>query len=136
MSSSTTGKNPRYPAEREGMTEVETTPGRGRQGSDPAGDGPATQKVGIPVVVTLVEAPTCHLCDHAKSTLAALAQQYPITVHVLSMGDEPGRTLMQRHRAPMSPLVLLDGEYFSSGRLPGRKLERRLARAGFGETDG
>lgn len=74
------------------MTEFETTPGWGRQGTDPAGDGPTTQKVGIPVVVTLVEAPACHLCDDAKSTLAALAQEYPMTVHVLSIGDEPGRT--------------------------------------------
>jgi hypothetical protein len=33
---------------------------------------------------------------------------------------------MARHRAPMSPLVLLDGTFFSSGRLPRRKLEKLL----------
>jgi hypothetical protein len=36
----------------------------------------------------------------------------------------------------MSPLVLLDGQYFSSGRLPRRKLERRLEKARVGEIDG
>lgn len=118
------------------MTEVETTPGLGRHCSEPALGGPPTHGVGIPVVVTLVEAPACHLCDDAKSTLAILAQSYPITVHVLSIGDHPGRALMQQHRAPMSPLVLLDGAYFSSGRLPRRKLERRLSEARRGETDG
>ena len=85
------------------------------------------------MVVTLVEAPACHLCEDAKSTLAVLAASYPMTVHVMSIGDETGRALMQHHRAPMSPLVLLDGVYFSSGRLPRRKLERRLAKTRRGE---
>jgi glutaredoxin len=86
------------------------------------------------MVVTLVEASACHLCEDAKSALAVLAKSYPMTVHVVPMGEEPGRTLMQHHRAPMSPLVLLDGQYFSSGRLPRRKLERRLAKVQRGET--
>lgn len=118
------------------MIEAEATPTRRRQGVDPACGGPPTQGAGIPVVVTLVDAPACHLCDDAKSALAILAQSYPMTVHVVSIGDEPGRELMQQHRAPMSPLVLLDGQYFSSGRLPRRKLERRLAKARGGESDG
>jgi len=84
--------------------------------------------------VTLVEAPACHLCEDAKSVLAGLAQSYPITIHVVSIVGEPGRALMHGHRAPMSPLVLLDGEYFSSGRLPRRKLEKRLAKAAEGKT--
>ena len=88
------------------------------------------------MVVTLVEAPACHLCEDAKSTLASLAQSYPLTIHVVSMTDEPGRTLMQAHRAPMSPLVLLDGAYFSSGRLPRRKLEKRLATTQGGSGNG
>lgn len=116
------------------MTQVGTTPDRGMSGADPNG-GPPTQKVGVPVVVTLVEAPACHLCDQAKSVLAVLAQSYPITVDVLSIGDEPGRALMDSHRAPMSPLVLLDGKYFSSGRLPRRKLERRLAESRHRKTN-
>ena len=118
------------------MTEVETTPAWGRQGPDPACDGPRTQGVGVPVEVTVVEAPACHLCEDAKSTLAVLAQSHAMTVHVVSIDGEPGRTLMQQHRAPMSPLVLLDGAYFSSGRLPRRKLERRLAKDRLGASDG
>jgi hypothetical protein len=116
------------------MTSVETTPATGRPDQDCG--GPAAQGVGVPVVVTLVEAPACHLCDDAKSTLAVLAQSYPMTIHVLSIGSVQGGALMARHRAPMSPLVLLDGQYFSSGRLPRRKLERRLEKAPGGESDG
>jgi hypothetical protein len=84
----------------------------------------------------LVEAPACHLCADAKSTLAVLGQRYPMTIQVLSIGSVDGGALMARHRAPMSPLVLLDGQYFSSGRLPRRKLERRLEKARVGEIDG
>lgn len=117
------------------MTPVDTTPATGSQDHPDCG-GPAAKGVAVPVVVTLVEAPACHLCDHAKSTLAVLAQSYPMTIYVLSIGSMQGGALMARHRAPMSPLVLLDGQYFSSGRLPRRKLERRLEKARAGETDG
>ena len=116
------------------MSRVETTPLMGSQGPERGSHGPAAQAVGIPIVVTLVEAPACHLCEDAKSALAALARSYPMTVHVVSIGDKSGRALMDHHRAPMSPLVLLDGQYFSSGRLPRRKLERRLGKLQRGET--
>ena len=119
-------------ADGQGMTSVETTPATGTQ--DPDRDGPPNDEVGARVVITVVEAPACHLCDDAKSVLAVLAQSFPMTVHVLSIGDRPGRALMDQHRAPMSPLVLLDGQYFSSGSLPRRKLERRLAKLQAGET--
>ncbi|MEO6145062.1 MAG: glutaredoxin [Dermatophilaceae bacterium] len=118
------------------MNRAELTRAWGKQIPDPGGSGNPTQTVGIPVVVTLVEAPACHLCEDAKSALAVLARSYPLTVRVLSIGEEHGRELMQQHRAPMSPLVLLDGQYFSSGRLPRRKLEKRLAKAKGGEVDG
>jgi len=85
-------------------------------------------------VITLVEAAACHLCEDAKSTLAVLARSYPLAVHVVSIEDKVGRELMQAHRAPMSPLVLLDGQYFSSGRLPRRKLEKHLKNVQQGET--
>ena len=117
-----------------GMTRAQTRPGWGRPGTDPTGGAPSTDRFGVPVVVTVVEAPACHLCEDAKSTLAVLAQSYPLRVNVVSMTDEPGRALMQTHRAPMSPLVLLDGVYFSSGRLPRRMLERRLEKARDGVT--
>jgi hypothetical protein len=121
-------------ADGEDMTSVETTPAMGRPDQDCG--GPAAQGRGAPVVVTLVEAPACHLCDNAKSTLAVLAQSYPLTIKVLSIGSVQGGALMARHRAPMSPLVLLDGQYFSSGRLPRRKLERQLEKARRGESYG
>jgi hypothetical protein len=104
--------------------------------NDPDWGGSPTRGAGVPVAVTLVEAPACHLCSDAKSTLAVLAQTYPMTIQVLSIGSAHGGALMAQHRAPMSPLVLLDGQCFSSGRLPRRKLERRLEEARVGQTDG
>jgi hypothetical protein len=121
------------------MTRVQTIPGGHRPGIDPSGGGPGTQRVGVPVVtvvVTVVEAPACHLCEDAKSALAVLAGSYPLKVNVVSITEAAGLALMQQHRAPMSPLVLLDGAYFSSGRLPRRKLEKRLAKAHGGVSNG
>jgi len=116
------------------MTRVEATPAT--RNKDPEWGDSRTRGAGVPVAVTLVEAPACHLCVDAKSTLAVLAHRYPMTIQVLSIGSVDGGVLMARHRAPMSPLVLLDGLYFSSGRLPRRKLERWLEKARVGEIDG
>ena len=116
------------------MTRVEATPATGNK--DPEWGDSQTRGAGVPVAVTLVEAPACHLCADAISTLEGLAHRYPMTIQVLSIGSVQGGALMARHRAPMSPLVLLDGQYFSSGRLPRRKLERRLEKARAGEIDG
>lgn len=111
------------------MSEVETTPARGRQGLGAVGGSAGSHGAAVPVLVTLVEAPACHLCEDAKTVLATLALSYPLNIQVVSIEAKPGRALMDHHRAPMSPLVLLDGQYFSSGRLPRRKLEKRLAKA-------
>ncbi|MEO8519005.1 MAG: glutaredoxin [Dermatophilaceae bacterium] len=116
------------------MTQVDGSRVPGTQ--DPDREGPALEAGIPPVAITVVEAPACHLCEDAKSALAVLAQSYPMTVQVLSIDDRPGRALMDQHRAPMSPLVLLDGEYFSSGRLPRRKLEKRLSKELRGGTHG
>lgn len=58
--------------------------------------------------------------------LSGLATSYPLVVGTIDIGTPMGLFLMQKHRASMSPLVLLDGEFFSCGRLPRRKLTKRL----------
>ena len=97
-----------------------------------------------PVQITVVESTACHFCDDAHRVLATLATSYPLSIDTVDVRSETGQALMARHRAPMSPLVLLDGAVFSSGRLPRRKLEKTLvgrfgradmaARAGAGES--
>lgn len=83
-----------------------------------------------PVQITVVESPACHFCADAHHALAALATNYAIRVETIDMRSEIGRALIAQHRAPMSPLVLLDGKFFSSGRLPRRKLEKTLSGRG------
>ncbi|HEX6514199.1 MAG TPA: glutaredoxin [Nocardioidaceae bacterium] len=80
-----------------------------------------------PARITVVESEACHLCDDAHLALAALAASYPLAVEAVDVRSEIGQRLMQVHRASMSPLVLLDGEFFSHGRLPRRKLAKLLA---------
>ncbi len=80
-----------------------------------------------PVQITVVESEACHFCADAHQALAALALLFPMRVASVDVRSEPGLVLMARHRAPMSPLVLVDGAFFSSGRLPRRKLEKALA---------
>jgi hypothetical protein len=74
-----------------------------------------------PVRITVVDSEACHFCEDAHRALTALAANYPLAVDTVAVRSEAGQALMARHRAPMSPLVLLEGTFFSSGRLPRRK---------------
>ena len=76
--------------------------------------------------VTVVESEACHFCDDARRVLIDLAAAYPLTIETVDVRTPAGTNLMQEHRASMSPLVLVDGVFFSHGRLPRRKLLKLL----------
>jgi hypothetical protein len=78
--------------------------------------------------VTLVEAPACHLCDDARAVLEELSVEYPLSMRVLDINSAEGLALVAAHRPAMNPLILVDGEFFSAGRLPRGKLLKRLRR--------
>ncbi len=77
-------------------------------------------------VITVVHAEGCHFCDDARAVLAGLGREYPLRVELVDAASPAGAELVRAHRAPMFPLVLVDGEFFSYGRLPVRKLRRLL----------
>jgi glutaredoxin len=79
-----------------------------------------------PARITVVESEACHFCDDAKRALSELAARYPLAVETVDVRSETGQRLMRVHRASMSPLVLVDGDFFSHGRLPRRKLVKLL----------
>lgn len=76
------------------------------------------------VVVTVVGASGCHLCQDADAVLAGLGAV--VDVEHVDAASERGRALLAAHRAALLPLVLVDDAWFSAGRLPRRKLERLL----------
>ncbi|GGC07304.1 glutaredoxin [Cellulomonas carbonis] len=80
-----------------------------------------------PPVVTVVQSPACHFCHDAEQALADLAREVPLSIRLVDVGTDEGRALVAEHRPAMNPLVLLDGDFFSSGRLPRRKLAKALA---------
>jgi glutaredoxin len=79
-----------------------------------------------PARITVVESEACHFCEDAQRALSELAARYPLSVETVDVRSETGQRLMQVHRASMSPLVLVDGDFFSHGRLPRRKLVKLL----------
>jgi len=80
--------------------------------------------------VTLVHSPACHFCDDAEEALHELSADYLIDLWVVSIDSALGATLVAVHRPAMNPLVLVDGAFFSSGRLPRKKLIALLERRG------
>lgn len=84
--------------------------------------------------VTVVGSAACHYCEDAETVLADLATRVPIEITQVDAGSVEGRSLLAEHGAGMLPLVLLDGGFFSSGRIPRGKLRDLAERAGDGST--
>ena len=80
----------------------------------------------VPTTITLVHAEACHFCTDAGETLEDLERKFAIDVQTVRADSEEGRALVAVHRPAMSPLVLVDGQFFSHGRLPRKKLTRLL----------
>ena len=78
------------------------------------------------VDITVVHAPACHFCDDAERALSVLATRFPLAVRVVALESDEGVLLTTKHRPAMSPLVLVDGRFFSAGRLPRKKLTALL----------
>ncbi len=76
--------------------------------------------------ITLVHSPGCHLCAEARAALEDLGSRHRLTVKLVDARSPEGLALVARHRPALQPLVLVDGEAFSAGRLPRRKLDRYL----------
>ena len=68
----------------------------------------------------------CHFCEQAKDVLARLRGEYELRVREVTLDSDEGRTLALRSGAPFPPVVFLDGETFSYGRLSERKLRKAL----------
>lgn len=79
-----------------------------------------------PLAVTVVHAPACHFCEDAERELANLSHRFAIVVRRVELDSPEGRALVAHHRPAMNPLVLLDGGFFSTGRLPRKKLAKLL----------
>lgn len=76
--------------------------------------------------LTVVPTVACHLCDQAQRALTELRETFPFTVETLALDSAAGRRLVAQHRPAMAPLVLVDGRFFSAGRLSRRKLAALL----------
>ena len=76
----------------------------------------------------LVTTSSCHLCDDAKQVLEEIASDFGLISRVVDASSPEGWALVAHHRPALLPLVLLDGDLFSVGRLPRKKLRRKLER--------
>ena len=83
-----------------------------------------------PVRVTLVPAPACHFCEDADQVLTELATVFRFDLEHVPAESPEGLRLIAVHRPALNPLVLVDGAYFSAGRLPRKKLIKLLTDRG------
>ena len=76
--------------------------------------------------VVLLTKEDCHFCEQAKDVLARLRGEYELRVREVRLDSEEGRTLALESGAPFPPVVFLNGDTFSYGRLSERKLRKAL----------
>lgn len=86
--------------------------------------------------ITLVQSPACHFCEDAAEALETLSASFEIEVLAVPFDSPVGSQLVAAHRPALNPLVLVDGEYFSAGRLPRKKLTRFLEQRAGAATEG
>lgn len=77
-------------------------------------------------VITLLTQPDCGLCEHAKTVLANVARDLPITVKEVDLASADGQQLAAGAWVLFAPGVLIDGTPFAYGRLSERRLRRAL----------
>ena len=76
-----------------------------------------------PVQIEVVDSPGCHSCDEAHRVLTGLKKDgYLIEVRSFDARTPQGQDLMREHRAGLTPLVLVDGAFFSQGGVSRRRL--------------
>jgi glutaredoxin len=76
--------------------------------------------------VVLLTKDECHFCDEAKRVLARFADDGQLAFREVRLDSEEGRQLATNAGVPFPPVIFLDGEYFSYGRLSERKLRKAL----------
>jgi thioredoxin family protein len=79
--------------------------------------------------ITVVHTAACHFCDEARAALGEASRDHSIRVEYVSATSPDGMRLVAAHRVGMFPLVLVDGQLFSTGRLPRGKLRHLLGDA-------
>lgn len=79
--------------------------------------------------ITLLTQAGCALCEHAKTVLAKVGADNPLTVTEIDLASEEGRRIGAEANILFAPGILLDGRPFSYGRLSERRLRRALTTA-------
>ena len=64
------------------------------------------------VEAVLVEAVACHLCDDAAQLLANAESEGKLRDRRIALESEEGKAIARATRAPMPPIVLINGEFF------------------------
>lgn len=87
------------------------------------------------LTATLLTTTHCSLCEQAEGVLRQLQREGVIEVETVDLASPEGQRLSAVARMPFPPVLLLDDEPFSFGRLSERKLRRELARRRREELD-
>ena len=80
-----------------------------------------------PIPVVLVTSEGCHLCADALRAFEEAGSEYPLQVRQVDLESDDGRAIARATRAPMPPIVVVDGQLLGWGRLSRGKLRRLLA---------
>ena len=84
---------------------------------------------GEPIAVLLLTKVDCKFCDHAKSVLAKLAEEFTLAITEEDMESPHGLALAREGRLLFAPGIVINGRPVSYGRPSLGGLRRELAQA-------
>ena len=76
--------------------------------------------------IVLLTKDDCDLCEHAKAALERLGDEFALDVREVPLDCGEGAELAREANAPFAPVVFVDRQAFSYGRLSERKLRKFL----------
>lgn len=77
--------------------------------------------------ITLVTEPRSDFCDRAKEALHYLSAEFEIAVTEIPLVSDEGRRLAVEHAILTAPGLLIDGVFFSYGKVDEHRLRMTLA---------
>lgn len=78
--------------------------------ADPRSDGDDDERRLGAVRAVIVESAVCHLCDDAARILEEAERGGMLSLRRVPLDSDEGRVVVRTTRAPMPPIVLVDGE--------------------------
>lgn len=78
------------------------------------------------ITITMVSTEGCHTCKEVKETLNKLTSEYDLSINEVDATTDKGQELIKKHNISSSPGLIINNEFFSSGKVTEKQLRNKF----------